>query len=81
MKQDCILKSSKLLYLTRRVWRIHFSARPTYVCKWPGIRAQIHNVREKRYICIYRTTSFFSRRKKYIITSARVSSIRTLMEF
>lgn len=43
---------AQLLYLTRCVWRMHFSARPTYVCKWPGIRAQIHNVREKIYIFI-----------------------------
>lgn len=47
-----------------RLANAFFHARPTYVCKWPDIRAQIYNVRKKTYTYVYIGQRGFSASKE-----------------
>lgn len=76
-----IIRITKLPRLTRCIWRAYFSAQARDVCKWSGICARAHrnastgsSVREERYTDA--NDAVFQRRKKYIITDARIPSIR-----
>lgn len=70
MKQDCILKSPNCFSLHGAFGgRIFPRVQRKYVCKWLSIRVQIHNTRRDIYIyiCIYRTTSFFSVKRNILL--------------
>lgn len=80
-KRDLYSRIAELLYLTRCVWRMHFSARRT-VCKVPRAFAREYTTRSREEISHVRIgrRRFSAPGGKYIITSAGIYR-PSLMEF